>query len=197
VDYFRIGEGHFAFYIADVSGHGASSAIVTVILKTFFRQLRQEHRQLVLGDPSVILAMLNRELLQQGLGKHVAIFIGIVDLAKDAVTCANAGHFPHAIHAGHGGARFLEMSGRPVGLFEEVSYDAGVVELTRGDSMVAFSDGVLEVMREEGLSAKERRLVDCAATRAPHLNALWSDIGIVDGAPGPDDMTCLVVSRVA
>ena len=197
VDYFRMGDRHFAFYIADVSGHGASSAIITVILKTFFRRLRHDYRRRMLKNPGDILTLLNRELLDQGLGKHVVIFVGIVDLAADAVTYANAGHFPHVIHAGGGKAEFLESSGRPVGLFDEVSYDAARVALASGDSLVALSDGVLEVMREEGLPAKEQRLVDSAAVHAPHLNALWTDIGITDGTPGPDDMTCLVVSRVA
>ena len=61
--------------------------------------------------------------------------------------------------------------------------------------MVAFSDGVLEVLHEDGLAAKETRLKDCAAAEAPDLAALWDAIGIVDGAPGPDDLTCLMISR--
>ncbi len=197
VDYFRIGEGHFVFYIADVSGHGASSALVTVILKNFSRRLRREYRPRMLKRPGEMLATLNRELLDQDLGKHVAMFIGVVDLRADAVTFANAGHFPHAIHAGGGAARRLEIGGKPVGLFDDVDYDVGEAPLAAGESVVAFSDGVLEVMPERDLPAKEARLVECAASCAPDVAALWDAVGVVRGSTGPDDMTCLVVARAA
>ena len=194
VDYFRIADRYFAFYIADVSGHGASSALVTVILKNFFRRLRREYQPRILRDPGRILALLNRELLDHALGKHVAMFIGIVDLKADTAAYANAGHFPHAIHASGHDTTFLEMSGKPVGLFDAVDYEVAELPLAAGDSVVAFSDGVLEVLHEDGLAAKETRLKCCAAA-APDIAALWDAIGVVDGAPGPDDLTCLMVSR--
>ena len=197
VDYFRIGEGHFVFYIADVSGHGASSALVTVILKNFSSRLRREYVPQMLKRPGDMLGTLNRELLEQNLGKHVAMFVGIVDLAANSVTYANAGHFPHAIHAGGGRARILECNGKPVGLFDDVRYETGEVRLGAAESVVAFSDGVLEVMPEEGLPAKEARLVECAACHAPDMAALWDAVGVVKGSTGPDDMTCLVVARAA
>ncbi len=195
VDYFRIADRHFAFYIADVSGHGASSALITVILKNFFRRLRREYQPRMLRDPGRILALLNRELLDHGLGKHVAMFIGVVDVEADTVACANAGHFPHTIHASGSEARFLEMTGKPVGLFDTVEYEVAELPLAAGDSMVAFSDGVLEVLHEDGLAAKEARLKDCAAAEAPDIGALWDALGVVGSTPGPDDLTCLMVSR--
>ena len=104
VDYFRIADRHFVFYIADVSGHGASSAFVTVILKNFSRRIRREYHPRMFSNPGEILGVLNRELLDQSLGKHVAMFIGVVDLDTDILRFANAGHFPHAIHAVADGA---------------------------------------------------------------------------------------------
>ena len=197
VDYLRVGPDHFVFYIADVSGHGASSAFITVILKNFSGRLRREYSPRMFTEPGEILAALNRELLDQGLGKHVAMFIGVVALKQDTITYANAGHFPHAIHAGERNAVFLETHGKPVGLFDEVSYAPSVIPLAPGESVVAFSDGVLEVMHEDGLPAKETRLVDCAAAKAPDIAALWSGLGLGESTPGPDDMTCLVVAREA
>ena len=196
VDYFGIADSHFVFYIADVSGHGASSAFITVILKNFFRRLRREYRPSMLQNPGEILASLNQELLDQGLGKHVTVFIGVVDVRANAVAFANAGHFPHAIHASAGGACYLEAPGKPVGLFDDVEYNVATAAFAPGDSVVSFSDGVLETMHEDGLSAKEERLVECAAANAPDIAALWTDIGIPEG-PGLDDLTCLVVEREA
>ena len=197
VDYFRMGEDYFVFYIADVSGHGVSSALVTVILKNFSRRLRHDFHPNRADRPGAMLAALNRELLDQNLGKHVTMFIGVVDLGANSLTYANAGHFPHAIHAGGGAARRLECAGKPVGLFDEVHYQTGKTSLAAGDSVVAFSDGVLEVMTEDGLPAKEARLLQCAAACAPDVAALWDGVGVANGAEGPDDMTCLVVERAA
>ena len=197
VDYFRLADSHFVFYIADVSGHGASSAFITVILKNFTRRLRREYRPHMLRNPGEILALLNRELLDQSLGKHVTMFIGVVDIAANHAALANAGHFPHPIHAAGGVATFIETPGKPIGLFDNVEYEVTDVTLAPGDSVVAFSDGVFEVMQEEDLAAKERRLVDCAAAEAPDIAALWRDIGIVDGSPAPDDVTCLTITREA
>lgn len=195
VDYFRIAERHFVFYIADVSGHGASSAFVTVILKNFSRRLRREYRSRMLTNPGEILAVLNRELLDQSLGKHVTMCIGVVDIDANTVAYANAGHFPHALHATQDRATFLSVPGKPVGLFDTVQYDVAEIYMQPGDSIAAFSDGVLEVMHEEGLAAKEARLVDCTAAQAPDINALWRTLGIPQGAPAPDDLTCLMVTR--
>lgn len=198
VDYFRIADRHFVFYIADVSGHGASSAFVTVILKNFSRRIRREYHPRMFSNPGEILGVLNRELLDQSLGKHVAMFIGVVDLDTDTMRFANAGHFPHAIHAvAAGEARYLERPGKPVGLFDDVEYDIGSAAFAPGDGVVAFSDGVLEVMREADLAAKEQRLVDAARDHGPDIEALWRSIGIGNGSPGPDDMTCLVIAREA
>ncbi|MCY4060225.1 MAG: SpoIIE family protein phosphatase, partial [Gammaproteobacteria bacterium] len=158
VDYFRIADRHFVFYIADVSGHGASSAFVTVILKNFSRRIRREYHPRMFSNPGEILGVLNRELLDQSLGKHVAMFIGVVDLDTDTLRFANAGHFPHAIHAvaGRGETRYLERPGKPVGLFDDVEYDIGTAVFAPGDGLVAFSDGVLEVMKGVDLAAKEQ-----------------------------------------
>ena len=199
VDYFRIADRHFVFYIADVSGHGASSAFVTVILKNFSRRIRREYHPRMFSNPGEILGVLNRELLDQSLGKHVAMFIGVVDLDTDILRFANAGHFPHAIHAvaDGGGARYLERPGKPVGLFDDVEYDIGTAAFAPGDRLVAFSDGVLEVMREIDLAAKEQRLIDAARDHGPDIEAIWRSIGIGNGSPGPDDMTCLVIAREA
>ncbi len=200
VDYFRIADKHFVFYIADVSGHGASSAFVTVILRNFSRRLRREYRSKMLTAPGEMLGALNRELMEQNLGKHVTMFIGVVDVQHDTVYYANAGHFPHAIHAGHDGgshATYIEAPGKPVGLFDEVQYEPASIKLEPGDSVVAFSDGVLELMHDDGLPAKEARLVECSAAAAPDIDGLWEGLGIAPESPGPDDVTCLVVQRTS
>jgi hypothetical protein len=197
VDYFRITDRHFAFYIADVSGHGASSAFVTVLLKNFSRRLRREYRPKMLKAPGEILAALNRELLDNQLDKHVAVFIGIVDLADDSLAYANGGHFPSAILIDDDGARYLEAAGKPVGLFEGAVWQSDRTAL-KGPLMLAMvSDGIFEQMGTIALAAKEQRLLDAVQTARSQGTDLWNVLGLEQRRAGPDDVACLVITKEA
>src|SRR5262249_18191074 len=146
VDYFRIGDRHFVFYVADVSGHGASSAFVTVLLKNFSRRLRRECRPTMLTAPGEILAWLNRELLDNKIDKHAAIFVGVVDIKRNRLAYGNGGHFPPGMMVEDGGARMVEIVGKPVGLFHDATWDSASVDLADRFSLVVVSDGTLETM---------------------------------------------------
>jgi len=195
VDYFRITDRHFVFYIADVSGHGASSAFVTVLLKNFSRRLRREYRPKMLKAPGEILAALNRELLDNQLDKHVAVFVGVVDLADDSLAFANGGHFPSAILIDDDGARYLEAAGKPVGLFEGATWESNRAEL-RGPLMLAMvSDGIFEQMGAMPLAAKEQRLLEAVKTARSQGADLWNVLGLEQRRAGPDDVACLVITK--
>ena len=180
------------FVIADVSGHGASSAFVTVLLKNFSRRLRREYRPTMLNAPGEILEWINRELLEQKIDKHVAMILAVGDLESNSVSLVNAGHFPPVILVNASGAGFVEQRGKPVGLFDKVKYDARVVRLDVGDRLVMFSDGLLDAMDNESLSEKEERLLQAAVY--PDMDLIWQSLGINEGTV-PDDMTCLTVRR--
>jgi CheY-like chemotaxis protein len=195
VDYFRITDSHFAFYVADVSGHGASSAFVTVLLKNFSRRLRREFRPSMLTEPGEILEWINRELLEQKIDKHVSLILGVVDLASDELHLVNGGHYPPAILVAAGASRFVEQKGKPVGLFEEVHYQARAIRMEVGDRLVMFSDGVMDVMGAGDLAAKEQRLLH-AANEGGNIDEMWSLLDLdVTVSSRPDDMTCLLVQK--
>jgi phosphoserine phosphatase RsbU/P len=195
VDYFRITDRHFAFYIADVSGHGASSAFVTVLLKNFSRRLRREHRPSMLSEPGEILQWVNRELLEQNIDKHVALMLGVGDLETDEIRLVNGGHYPPAILVRDGASEFVEQKGKPVGLFDQVDYLSRTVPLGPGERLVMFSDGLMDAMGSGDLAQKEQRLLD-AAREGSSVEEIWNLLEAAFSNDGkPDDMTCLVVQR--
>lgn len=196
VDYFRVTDRYFACYVADVSGHGASSAFVTVMLKNFSRRIRREYQQSMLDNPGEILQTLNTELLEQRIDKHIAIWFAMIDLQANRATFVNAGHFPPAILATKQGTRFLELSGRPVGLFPKVEYKHQTVDLAVDDQLIVYSDGMLELLNDATLAEKEARLIEAAKPEFTNFESLWATLGVSD-APGPDDVSCLVVTREA
>src|SRR5690606_23027264 len=99
VDYFRISETQLGFYLADVSGHGSSSAFVTVLLKFMTTRLLYEQRKLqgdgpITFQPSDVLGHINRSLISCNLGKHVTMLGGIIDEASNTLTYSIGGHLP-------------------------------------------------------------------------------------------------------
>lgn len=195
VDYFRITDRFFAFYIADVSGHGASSAFVTVLLKNFSRRLRREFRPSMLSDPGEILEWINRELLEQAIDKHVALILGVGSLDTHEIRLVNGGHYPPAIFTRDGTSGFIEQRGKPVGLFDRVGYESHVIAMEPGDRLVMFSDGVMDLLQLDDLSAKEQRLL-ATADAGGSVEDMWSRLNLEFNADSrPDDMTCLLVQR--
>ncbi len=192
VDYFRITDRYFALYVADVSGHGASSAFVTVLLKNFSRRLRREYRASMIEEPGEILAWINRELLDQKIDKHVVMIMAIGDLENDTLRIVNAGHFPPAIFVDEDGARFIEQRGKPIGLFEDVSYQAKTISLSSGAQLVMFSDGILDAMKDMDLDQKELLLL--AAAEKNSMDGIWRALKLQE-TPSRDDMTCLTLVR--
>jgi serine phosphatase RsbU (regulator of sigma subunit) len=198
IDAFFVDESHWGFYLADVSGHGVSSALVTVLLRTFVQRqvasLARTGDKLVLS-PARLLARLNEEMAREDLEKHLTIFYGVIDLRDDTLLYANAGHFPWPILCDETGARALEQPGVPVGMVPGTRYDEQRLKLAPTMSLSVFSDGVLEVLPHSTLDAKIGCLSDLfgkldvtieQARRVLHLN---------DGLALPDDVAILIVQR--
>lgn len=166
VDYFRVDERRVAFYLADVSGHGASSAFVTVLLKFMTTRLLYESRRngtLPEFKPSEVLAHINRGLINTKLGKHVTMLGGVIDLEKNSLTYSIGGHLPLPVLFVEGQASYLEGRGLPVGLFDDATYDDRVMELPPSFSLSLFSDGILDVLPGATLKEKEASLPEQVA----------------------------------
>ncbi|ERY89890.1 two-component system response regulator [Pseudomonas aeruginosa BWHPSA008] len=198
VDYFRVDERRVAFYLADVSGHGASSAFVTVLLKFMTTRLLYESRRngtLPEFKPSEVLAHINRGLINTKLGKHVTMLGGVIDLEKNSLTYSIGGHLPLPVLFVEGQASYLEGRGLSVGLFDDATYDDRVMELPPSFSLSLFSDGILDVLPGATLKEKEASLPEQVAAAGGTLDGLRQVFGLANLAEMPDDIALLVLSR--
>ncbi len=198
VDYFRVDERRVAFYLADVSGHGASSAFVTVLLKFMTTRLLYESRRngtLPEFKPSEVLAHINRGLINTKLGKHVTMLGGVIDLEKNSLTYSIGGHLPLPVLFVEGQASYLEGRGLPVGLFDDATYDDRVMELPPSFSLSLFSDGILDVLPGATLKEKEASLPEQVAAAGGTLDGLRQVFGLANLAEMSDDIALLVLSR--
>lgn len=194
VDYFQISDRYFACYVADVAGHGASSAFVTVLLKNFSRRLRREYRVSMLSNPGQILSWINTELIDQGIDKHVAMFFGIVDVQRDLLHYANAAHFPPAVVVSPDGLELLEQKAKPLGLFPGLKFESRTISFSKGSKLVVFSDGVLDLIPADSIEEKEKTL-NAAIQATDDMDELWSNFA--QDRLGPDDVSCLMVRYAA
>jgi phosphoserine phosphatase RsbU/P len=198
VDYFRLGPKQIGFYLADVSGHGASSAFVTVLLKNMANRIKQRYREDFSSVkallPADVLKRSNEELIPLGLGKHLAIFCGLIDLDEKRLVYCSAAHFPPPILVTNGKVIALEGKGLPVGLFEDVSYENQEVSIGDTFELVMFSDGILEVMPEPSVAEKERRLMEIVGKGAHNIAQLRDHLELHKHLAVPDDIAIMTVS---
>jgi sigma-B regulation protein RsbU (phosphoserine phosphatase) len=199
VDYFLVGDDNAVFFVADVSGHGASSAFVTVFLKNLFARKRSDflHRgSTAILSPAKMLTLANRELLEMGIGKHVTMCIGVFDLKCHQLCYSVAGHLPAPAMTLDSAAEFLPEHDMPVGLFADAEYSDHAISFPPGAVLTLFSDGILEVLDDETLEEKERKLLDIVKEGDGTSLGLANTFGLLEIDEVPDDIAILVVSRL-
>ncbi|TVP58681.1 MAG: response regulator [Halomonadaceae bacterium] len=197
LDYVRLDDNLSLVYIADVSGHGASSAFVTVLLKNLTNRLQRNLRRGSSQDilsPNQFLARVNKELKDTQLGKHVTMFVALLDASKRTMQYAVGAHFPMPILTSPEGTAFLEGSGLPVGIFADPEWEVYECPLPKGFHLIMFSDGILEVIKARSLDQKERRLLELVEAGRHTIPALSEALGLDDINELPDDIAIVTVT---
>jgi sigma-B regulation protein RsbU (phosphoserine phosphatase) len=198
VDYFAIDPGHIGFYLADVSGHGVSSAFVTVMLKSYvnsqLERLSKDGDETV-REPQHLLEQLNYTMLDQRLEKYLTIFYGVINSGSNRLKYSFGGHFPSPVLFDGSRARFLPGRGPPIGLFRDAVYDGGSLALPEYFTLALFSDGILEVLPGESLEHKQSRLLKAVEALDNTADGLIASLGLSSGQGYPDDITLLLLKR--
>lgn len=199
IDYFELGPKQFVFYIADVSGHGASSALITLLIKNQIDRYRDElenDTSDLVTNPGQVLRQINLELLKTQTSKHATMFYGVIDTTLDRMYYAQAAHFPAPILCFEDNCTMLDPESLAVGLFEDASYETRSMELAGFKRLTLLSDGIFELMNEPTLNEKEARLLELGEdpnhTMLDYL-AQVRESGLAANAP--DDITVLTVEK--
>nr|WP_163502504.1 PP2C family protein-serine/threonine phosphatase [Halomonas socia] len=209
LDFQRFDERYSVFYFADVSGHGASSAFVTVLLKYLCNHwLAQWDGQHPERLPARWLGQLNRELLDAGIGKHATLFVGVFDRQHHYLHYSLGAQLPMPMLVSDDRLRLLDGEGMPVGLFPGVEYPTLGCELPQNFRLWLCSDGVLEWLSGDSLDSrlKELERLVLASNDVAALRGKLSlgdvpendDDAVAGRAPGhdelPDDLTIMTLS---
>lgn len=149
IDYFDLDERYFIFYLADVSGHGSSAAFLTILIKTFIRDLKtkyQSESDKVLLNPPELLSALSNEVYQAKLGKYLTLLYYIFDKQEKKLIYSVGGHYPNPILVKDGKAEYMPGKGFPVGIMNNAKYSQEEYQLTSACQIGLFSDGIYEVI---------------------------------------------------
>lgn len=198
VDYFPIDERHVGFYMADVSGHGAASAFVTVMLNTLMTKYRDALWQSAddsILHPQLILARLNRDMYRQNLEKHLTLFYGVINLEQHSMRYSNAGQFPYPLLYAGQETRLLQCRGRPIGLFADAEYGIWQCNLPGECVLLLVSDGILELMPEDAMLERYGTLLSDMQGVAPDLDRMTIGLDVLADRHLPDDIAFLMINR--
>lgn len=138
-DFLQLDDGRLGLVIGDVTGDGIPAALVMTATHTMIRAAAQES-----ASPSEIFARVN-DLLHADIppGMFVTCFYVVLEPESGRLRFANAGHeTPFRCLDGH--ATELKASGMPLGLMPGTRYDECEAVLAPGESLVFYSDGLVE-----------------------------------------------------
>lgn len=184
----------FGFTLGDVAGKGPPAALMSALMQGMFAAQAQ-----YADGPASAVTHMNKALCRRGLeSRFVTLMFGIMQKDGTLVYC-NAGHNPPFVITASGSVRRLEEGGPVVGLLEFAPYGQETVQLTPGDTVVIFSDGVSEALNKAGEEFGDDRLEQVAASSlsegTPTLvdRILAAVKEFTTGAAQSDDITVMVI----
>ncbi len=159
-DFFPLPDGKLGILIADVSGHGTPAAVVMAILHSIAHTYTGTH-----DPPSAFLNYLNQNITARYTarsGTFVTAFYGVYDPATRLFHYSSAGHNPPLRRrCGASKVTLLDKAGRlPLGITQEITYDDAKEQLSPGDRVVLYTDGIIEATSPHGELFGTHRLGD-------------------------------------
>jgi phosphoserine phosphatase RsbU/P len=183
----------FGYFVADVSGHGASAAFLTSAIKALLRQYSGplfSAEDTMRGIDTVMRQMLGEE-------QYLTACYANLNRRTGRLSVVSAGHPPVIVVQPSGKAQTLQLDSDPLGIFSSLVIQRKEVQVSPGDRFYLYTDGFIESSpgggREEGL---ERLVAACVLRQADRLAASVLAIAAslrVGAAAVEDDLLLLAV----
>ena len=185
--------------VADVTGHGVPAALIASMAKIAFTS-----QAACAGQPGELLGGMNRALCGHLERQFVTASYLYVDRERRLVRYSNAGHPPPLVwQPGSTQVLPLDEGGVFLGFDPQAAYATYEVPVSRGERLLVYTDGLLEITNPAGdyleRAGLERFLRERSDLRAePFADALlrhlsrWSGRGAA-GRPFEDDLTLVVI----
>jgi predicted ester cyclase len=199
-DFHLLPGGQLGLVVGDATGKGVPAALV---MSTTCGMLQLAAQALDSSSPGEVLAQVNETLLDRiPTNMFVTCFYAMLDPKSGSLSYANAGHDLPYLQRGNE-AEELRARGMPLGLMSAMSYEEGEASLTEGDSVLFYSDGLVEAHDPRGAMFGFPRLQELVAKHGGEerlladflMEELYSFVG--EGWEQEDDITLLTLQRSA
>jgi len=192
------GSGCWGAIIADVAGHGARAAVIMAMMQSIVHAYPITPRL----QPDLVLEHLNAQLLAKGIDRS---FVTALCLSYDpharTLRLASAGHYPPRLKKPGPESPVTALhvdSGLPLGIERDVKYEVSTAQLEVGDTLVLYTDGVIESFNAKremfGLGRLDAALHHCSGEPGCVVESVTTALREHEsGLPAADDQTLLVM----
>ncbi|MDI6817332.1 MAG: PAS domain S-box protein [Actinomycetota bacterium] len=196
-DIFELEHGKIGLIIGDVSGKGLEAAALTSMVRNTLKAHAYEN-----GTPARIMAKANKLLVKVSPPTvFITAFFGVLDISTGKLAYCSAGHPPAIIKRSSSRVVLLSTSSPMVGAFPGLSYKSGDAVLKEGDTLILYTDGVIEARCGTGFYGEERLkqfVKDLRPGRVRDIaHAVLDDVMECSGRTLSDDLALLCVRRIA
>ena len=196
---FYIRDNKLFFCIGDVSGKGVPASLVMAVTRSLFRSLTS-----YIDNPSQIVTQMNDSLSGEGNEQNmfVTLLLGILDLASGELHYCNAGHdAPVHLPSGNVPCAMLDcVANLPLGVVSGFSYTGQSVQLTPGDMLFLYTDGLTEAENSAHELFGAKRVLQTVSTWTADMpadrqvEAMQSAVAsFVGDAEQSDDLTLFAI----
>lgn len=195
-DFFFLDKDHLFISVGDVSGKGVPASLFMTVVRTLFRSRTMD------GQPlHQIMALVNKELCKDNPNiMFVTMVSGIINLRTGTIELCNAGHNPPLIMDREGKVQRMPLfPAIPLGIQDYHGYKTEKIQLTPGDRLVLYTDGITEALNAEGKFYNEsylaKVLYDYRRADVPTLvkKVVASIHQFAEGVEQADDITLLIL----
>lgn len=206
-DFLELGRDLLGLVVGDVSGKGVGAALLMANLQAHLRNQSVTYSSrpyvpFVLEQPQRFLLSVNRLFYENSANSTFAtLFFGEYNDKLRRLRYANCGHLPALLLRCDGRLERLDATCTVLGLFKGWDCSAGERNLSPGDTVAIYTDGVTESFNEAGEEFGESRLVEALRQHCnlPPQNLLASVVDQVrqfSPQEQHDDITMLVAKCI-
>jgi sigma-B regulation protein RsbU (phosphoserine phosphatase) len=193
-DFVRLDDSRLGVLVADVSGHGVPAALIASMLKMAFASHTADA-----DDPARLLTKLNAAMCGKFSAHFVTATYALIDTTRGTLTFSGAAH-PPILRQRNGTTEELVENGLMLGAFPFAQYTNASAPLARGDSLLFYTDGLVEATNARQEEFGPERLKIALATRgaaeiiAQVFDGVSSWSGLRNGRAQEDDLTAVAIA---
>ncbi|GGN96976.1 PP2C family protein-serine/threonine phosphatase [Saccharibacillus kuerlensis] len=143
----RIDERRCGVMLIDVAGHGLSSALISMSIRSLLAGIVKQ-----ISEPSEVCQELNKQVCSLFGGSQRSIYLTAIYLVIDQeareIRYFNAGHPPGLFFPSDQKAHYLESTGVPLGIRKNIEGKSGIYRYENPGKILLYTDGLVETPRE-------------------------------------------------